>query len=90
MAGFPHGFWGPKPQWALLPVAAVAGGLFWLAWQQDQEEGGALAVTASRPLSPDGDTTPAEPAAGVGNGSLPMEVRYGVPTIGTAKQWGSR
>jgi len=84
MARFPSGFWGPRPQWALLPVLVVAGIVVSVAR-------GPVVVTARRPVDTDapmdvsprgaGDSSPAE---------MPIEVRYGVPSLRTAGLWSGR
>ena len=89
MARLPSSFWGPPPQWALIPLVAVGVVLGAVAFRQPKEGGGPVAVTALKPLEPEtadragGSGLPAaEVAAG-----MPIVVRYGGPSPRTARLW---
>jgi hypothetical protein len=84
MARFPSGFWGPRPQWALLPVLVMAGIVVSVAR-------GPVVVTARRPIDTDApaDLSPKE-AGDSSPADMPIEVRYGVPSPRTAGLWSGR
>lgn len=50
MARLPSSFWGPPPQWALIPLVAVGAVLGALAFRLPEEGNGPVAVTALKPL----------------------------------------
>ncbi len=89
MARLSSSFWGPPPQWALIPLVAVGVVLGALASRLPEEGNRPVAVTALKPLEPEADARAvgsespvAEAAAG-----MPIEVRYGVPSPRTAGLW---
>lgn len=89
MARLPSSFWGPPPQWALIPLVAVGVVLGALAYRLPEEGDGPVAVTALKPLGPAlGDRAVGSglPAA-EGAAGMPIEVRYGVPSPRTARLW---
>ena len=89
MARLPSSFWGPPPQWALIPLVAVGVVLGAVAFRHPKDGDGPVAVTALKPLETEADDR------GVGGGSpaaegaagMPIEVRYGVPSPRTARLW---
>lgn len=89
MARLPSSFWGPPPQWALIPLVAVGAVLGALAFRLPEEGDGPVAVTAMKPLEPAayeravGSGLPADAVAA----GMPIEVRYGVPSPRTAGLW---
>ena len=89
MARLPSSFWGPPPQWALIPLVAVGVVLGALAFRLPEEGDGPVAVTALKPLEPSVDDRAVGsglPAA-EGAAGMPIEVRYGVPSPRTARLW---
>lgn len=89
MARLSSSFWGPPPQWALIPLVAVGLVLAAVAFRQPKEGDGPVAVTALKPLEPEADARAQGsglPAAEVAAG-MPIEVRYGVPSPRTARLW---
>ena len=89
MARLSSSFWGPPPQWALIPLVAVGLVLAAVAFRQPKEGDGPVAVTALKPLEPEADARAqgsGSPAGEVAAG-MPIEVRYGVPSPRTARLW---
>ncbi len=89
MSPLPSGFWGPPPQWALIPLVAVGMVLGALAFRQPEDGDGPVAVTALKPIEPEADDRVGgggSPAA-AGAAGMPIEVRYGVPSPRTARLW---
>ena len=85
MSQFPVGFWGPRPRWAIIPLAALGVVLGWVAVRQSAEVDEPVAVTALKPVP--GDKEGDGISSGAGEGRLPIEVRYGVPSPRTARLW---
>ena len=81
MSQYPVGFWGPRPRWAIIPLAVLGGVLGWVAVRQSAEVDEPVAVTALKPVPGDGISS------GAGAEGLPIEVRYGVPSPPTARLW---
>ena len=89
MARIPGGFWGPRPRWALIPLAAVGVTLGWVALRQAADVAGPLPVTVLKPIpADDGRDEALESVPPVGEPvAMPIEVRYGVPSPRTARLW---
>lgn len=89
MARLPSSFWGPPPQWALIPLVAVGVVLGALAFRLSEEGDGPVAVTALKPLEPavDDRVVGSGLPAAEGAAGMPIEVRYGVPSPRTARLW---
>lgn len=94
MSRLPSRFWGPPPQWALIPLVAVGLVLAGVAVRQSNEADEPVAVTALKPVSPqtpDGapDEAPVDSGSPAADGArgMPIEVRYGVPSPRTARLW---
>jgi hypothetical protein len=89
MARLPSSFWGPPPQWALIPLVAVGVVLGALAFRLPEEGDGPVAVTALKPLEAavDDRAVGSGLPAAEGAAGMPMEVRYGVPSPRTARLW---
>jgi len=86
MARFPRGFWGPKPVWAVAPLAVVTLLVAWLVGGTPAN--GPVAVTALKPVV----ATISEAGSGEGDDSehvpeMPIEVRYGVPAPRSIGLW---
>ncbi len=94
MSRLPSGFWGPPPQWALIPLVAVGVVLWGVAARRSKEGDEPVAVTVLKPVAletPDTSLVEAtidhgSPAAD-GPVGMPIEVRYGVPSPRTARLW---
>ena len=92
MGRFTGGFWGPRPRWALVPLAAVGTILGWVALQQTADVGGPQPITVLKPIAAgdeNGDQAGKAPPPGTTAppGPMPIEVRYGVPSPRTARLW---
>ena len=85
MSRLPVGFWGPRPRWAIIPLAALGVVLGSVAARQSAEVDRPVAVTALKPVP--GDKESDGISSGVGAEGLPIEVRYGVPSPRTARLW---
>ena len=85
MSRLPVGFWGPRPRWAIIPLAALGVVLGSVAARQSAEVDRPVAVTALKPVP--GDKEGDGISSGPGKRGLPIEVRYGVPSPPTARLW---
>lgn len=81
-AFFPSRIWGPRPRWAMVPLAGAAAVVASLLARPDRPPGAvATAVTALKPRA-DGSAVPVPAPA-----AIPLEVVYGVPTPATLHLW---
>jgi hypothetical protein len=82
VAIFPSRTWGPRPLWALVPVAGAAAVAATLLARPDRPPGAAATVvTAFKPPADGGAVPEAAPPA------HPIEVVYGVPSVATLHLW---
>lgn len=80
VAIFPSRTWGPRPRWALVPLAGVAAVVATLPWSERPVGGQPTVVTAFKPAA-DGGPVPSAPSA------MPIEVVHGVPSPATLHLW---
>lgn len=84
MPMFPHGFFGPHPKHAMLPVCILLGLIGWGVSRSAGVQPAGQTVVAMKPV--EGEEQPAAmlPLAASG---LPIEVIYGVPSGRTRHLW---
>jgi len=86
MARFPRGFWGPKPVWAVAPLAVVALLVAWVVGGSAVH--GPVTVTALKPVVAAGpEAGSAAEAVAEAAPDMPIEVRYGVPAPASIGLW---
>ncbi len=82
VAIFPSRIWGPRPRFAIVPLAGAVAVVAPLLARPDLPPGAvATAVTAFKPMA-DGSAVPAPAPA-----AIPLEAAYGVPTPATLHLW---
>ncbi|MFM7077617.1 MAG: hypothetical protein ACKO3G_16355, partial [Planctomycetaceae bacterium] len=82
VAIFPSRIWGPRPRWAIVPLAGAVAVVAPLLARPDLPPGAvATVVTAFKPLADGSAVRGPAPAA------IPLEAAYGVPTPATLHLW---